>query len=96
MTALSQELSFPLWAPVLLFIAWPVIAFFRGPWRRVRRREADCCAHCGYSLAELPEPWFVGCACNHNFQSVRSVTQSESKRGEGKAVPQLDGAKYEA
>jgi hypothetical protein len=39
-----------LWAPVLLFAGYPVIAFVRGPLRRYRRRRMGRCRKCGYDL----------------------------------------------
>ena len=44
------------WAPVVLFLAYPVIAFFRGPVRRCRLRALGHCRRCGYNLTGLPEP----------------------------------------
>lgn len=40
----------PLWAPFILFAAYPTIAFIRGPVRRWRRRRKGCCVKCGYNL----------------------------------------------
>ncbi len=34
----------------LLFVAYPAIAFFRGPYRRYRRRKKGLCLKCGYDL----------------------------------------------
>ena len=47
--------EFPCWAPVLLFSAWPIFAFIRGPYRRARRcaegfRYSVLCVSCGYNL----------------------------------------------
>jgi len=41
---------FPLWAPVLLFVIYPTIAFVRSPVRRRRRRKKGLCLKCGYDL----------------------------------------------
>lgn len=40
----------------VLFATYPVIAFIRGPLRRVRRRRRGRCVACGYDLTGLPEP----------------------------------------
>lgn len=48
--------SAPLWAPTTLFFAWPLWAFFRGPWRRSSRRAKGICLHCSYNLTGLTEP----------------------------------------
>ncbi|MHC4066867.1 MAG: hypothetical protein ACYSUI_20515 [Planctomycetota bacterium] len=48
-----------LWAPFVLFAAWPAIAlicFVRGQLRRSRRRRKGLCLRCGYNLTGLPEP----------------------------------------
>lgn len=42
--------SMPFPVAVLLLIAYPIIAFIRGPLRRRRRRRHGLCAHCGYNL----------------------------------------------
>jgi peptidoglycan/LPS O-acetylase OafA/YrhL len=39
-----------LWLPLLLFAAYPTIAFIRGPVRRWRRRRKGWCVKCGYDL----------------------------------------------
>ena len=41
---------FPLWAPFLVFAAYPTIAFVRGPLRRYRLRRRGLCVKCGYDL----------------------------------------------
>jgi len=42
---------FPLWAPVLLFVIYPTIAFVRSPVRRRHhRRKRGLCIRCGYNL----------------------------------------------
>ncbi len=46
----------PTWFPMIVFGPWPMIAFFRGPWRRARRRLHGYCLQCGYNLTGLPEP----------------------------------------
>ena len=46
---------FPLWAPLLLFAAYPTLALIRGPVRRWRRRKHGLCIHCGYNLTGLTE-----------------------------------------
>ena len=52
----TYRVRIPLWMPVMLFGAWPAVAFLRGPLRRRRRRKRGECVHCGYNLTGLPEP----------------------------------------
>ena len=40
----------PYWLPVVVFAAYPLIAFMRGPLRRWRRRSKGSCQECGYNL----------------------------------------------
>lgn len=47
---LNRSLLMPAWAPVVLFAAYPTIAFIRGPLRRWRRRRTGRCIRCGYDL----------------------------------------------
>jgi hypothetical protein len=48
---LTAIIGFPLWAPVLAFGAYPLIALILSPyWRRRYRRERGLCLHCGYDL----------------------------------------------
>jgi hypothetical protein len=49
-------LEVPLWCPIVLFAAYPVLAFIRGPVRRYRRRKRGLCTRCGYNLTGLTEP----------------------------------------
>ncbi len=46
----ASVLIMPLWVPLLLFAAYPTIAFIRGPLRRRRRRKRGLCLSCGYDL----------------------------------------------
>jgi hypothetical protein len=46
----------PFWAVFAVLMAWPALAFVRGPVRRWRRRREGRCTQCGYSLKGLPEP----------------------------------------
>lgn len=39
-----------LWLPLVLLLAYPVIAFIRGPVRRWHRRRHNKCVACGYDL----------------------------------------------
>ncbi len=43
-------LEVSIWLPLVLFSVYPVIALFRGPLRRCRRRWWGCCIRCGYDL----------------------------------------------
>jgi hypothetical protein len=45
-----EVLRLPLWAPFLLFSAYPTIALIRGPLRRWHRRRRGLCLKCGYNL----------------------------------------------
>ena len=48
---LGKVVFFPLWAPCLLFAAYPMIALIRSPARRrQRRRGRGLCIECGYDL----------------------------------------------
>ena len=40
----------PMWFPTVLFAAYPIFAFIRGPLRRWRRRRKGLCITCGYDL----------------------------------------------
>ena len=42
--------GFPIWLPLVLFTAYPTLAFIRGPLRRHRRRKRGLCVRCGYDL----------------------------------------------
>ena len=44
------DVGIPLWFPIVLFAAYPTIAFIRGPLRRYRRRRKGLCLKCGYDL----------------------------------------------
>lgn len=44
------RVEFPFWAPVIVLVAYPTIAFIRGPLRRWRRRRRGLCVKCGYDL----------------------------------------------
>lgn len=46
----TTTLVFPLWAPFVACIAYPAVAFMRGPVRRWRRRRKGLCINCGYDL----------------------------------------------
>ena len=40
----------PLWMLFILFAAYPLVAFARGPVRRWRQRKRGGCQNCGYNL----------------------------------------------
>ncbi|UCE59219.1 MAG: hypothetical protein JSU63_17465 [Phycisphaerales bacterium] len=46
----SRSVWSPVWFPLLLFGAYPTIAYIRGPLRRWRRRRKGLCLGCGYNL----------------------------------------------
>ncbi len=53
LTGDDREIVFvtvPLYAPLAVFAAYPVIALVRGPLRRYRRRKRALCGACGYDL----------------------------------------------
>lgn len=52
---LEYQITSPCWVSVLLFGAWPTVAFVRGPWRRAKRRAMGLCSRCGYNLTGLTE-----------------------------------------
>jgi len=45
-----RALYIPFWFPLILFAAYPVIAFIHGSLRRRYRRNHGLCLHCGYNL----------------------------------------------
>lgn len=49
---LRRILQSPCWALVLVFSAWPIIAFIRGPYRRAaqHRKMLGLCVRCSYNL----------------------------------------------
>jgi hypothetical protein len=46
----SVSVYFPSWLVLMLFAAYPTIAFIRGPLWRWRRRRKGLCVKCGYDL----------------------------------------------
>ena len=50
-----RQIVSPLWAPFILFAAYPSIVFIRGPLRRWRRSRKGFCLKCGYDLRGTPE-----------------------------------------
>ena len=46
----SLFLTLPFWIVVVGLLAYPTIAFMRGPLRRWRRRRKGLCQNCGYNL----------------------------------------------
>ena len=48
--SVDSRLWFPLWWLVGLSLAYPFVAFIRGPLRRYRRRRRGLCLKCGYDL----------------------------------------------
>lgn len=46
----GYTVAFPHWLLVLLFAAYPVFAFVRGPCRRRHRRTKGLCLNCAYDL----------------------------------------------
>ncbi|HNQ23832.1 MAG TPA: hypothetical protein PKK06_12120 [Phycisphaerae bacterium] len=46
----------PFWALFVVLMVQPTVVFFRGPWRRRRRRRHGQCIRCGYNLTGLTEP----------------------------------------
>ncbi len=62
----TERFILPLWGPLVLLLMLPVVSFFRGPYRRYRRRKRGLCLACGYNLSgntsgTCPE---CGCPCN--------------------------------
>ena len=51
-----QSISVPLWLVTTIFAGYPLVALFRGPVRRRRRRNRNQCIHCGYNLKGLTKP----------------------------------------
>ena len=52
----------PLWLIFPILVAYPAIAFIRGPLRRWRRPRKGLCRNCGYNLRGLTEPRCPECA----------------------------------
>ena len=52
----SSMVRAPAWVPVVLLLAYPTLAYIRGPIQTRRRRRRNECVRCGYSLVGLPEP----------------------------------------
>ena len=46
----AHHIGIPLWLLFILFCAYPMIAFVRGPARRWTRRRRGLCVRCGYNL----------------------------------------------
>ena len=44
------KFALPLWMPLVLFAAYPLVAFVRGPLRRWRRARRGAFRKCGYNL----------------------------------------------
>lgn len=59
----SLEVSIPLWALTMVLAPYPLLAFVRGPLRRVRRRRRGQCIACGYCLTGLPSRRCPECGC---------------------------------
>jgi hypothetical protein len=49
-SVLAESYFVPLWPLAVLLLAYPTLAFIRGPLRRWRRRKRGLCIHCGYDL----------------------------------------------
>lgn len=49
-TFLVSYLVCPVWLPLVPLLAYPTVAFVRGPVRRFRRRRRGLCLQCGYKL----------------------------------------------
>jgi hypothetical protein len=47
---IHQLIEIPMWQPIILFMAYPTVAFIQGPFRRIRRRRKGLCQKCGYNL----------------------------------------------
>ena len=67
----SVLVELPLWCPMLLFSAYPMIAFVHGPLRRYRRRRKGLCAKCGYDLTGNATG--VCSECGTPFEPTRSA-----------------------
>ncbi|MCC7293091.1 MAG: hypothetical protein IT449_13605 [Phycisphaerales bacterium] len=69
-----RSVSLPLWLPTMLFSAWPLSAFIRGPLRRRYRRKRGLCLRCGYNLTGLPE---LRCPeCGNEFTLAREAEKA--------------------
>jgi len=52
----------PIWTLIILFGFYPVLAFLRGPMRRLNWRSRGWCIYCGYDLAGIAERRCPECA----------------------------------
>jgi hypothetical protein len=70
----SHAIIVPLWTPLVVFGAYPAVAFIRGPLRRWRRRRKGLCVKCGYNLTGLTEPRCP--ECGTEFARMRNRVRS--------------------
>ncbi len=79
-TAMARNFGFvvfPIWAPFLVFAAYPVFAMIRGPLKRRRRRLRNECIHCGYNLTGLVEPRCPECGGANVLQELSNELVEE-------------------
>lgn len=72
-TAFGRDGALPLWMPFVLFMAWPITAFFRGPYRRAKRRAKGLCRICGYNLTGSVEPPCPECGTRMRPKQINQV-----------------------
>ncbi|MCA9251119.1 MAG: hypothetical protein KDA54_08295 [Phycisphaerales bacterium] len=56
---LGTTIRFPVWAPIMMFLSYPIVVLAAVPIARRKRRnrlKLNQCLHCGYSLTGLTEP----------------------------------------
>ena len=56
------SIIFPTWLPAVLMLLFASATYWRGPFRRARRRLSNRCIVCGYHLEGLIEPRCPECA----------------------------------
>ena len=75
----------PFWLPTVLLLAWPAIAFVRGPVRRRERRLRGDCAACGNDLGGVTTPSCLACGTGFDPEEVRRHRE-RWKQAEQRAV----------
>ncbi len=77
----SAQLVLPLSYPVFLFWAWPLVAFFLGPWRQSGKRAKGFCIRCDYNLTGLVEPRCPECGTPLLPDQVPAMQDPRIKHG---------------
>ena len=73
---IDERLSVHLCVPLIVFAAYPPIAFIRGPLRRYRRRRKGLCVACGYDLRGTVTG--ICSECGHSIFPKPITTEQET------------------